>query len=429
MTVRTRGGIHLAAHLPGGGGLIARTGSYEGPRTGSYEGPRTRSYEGPPNDPYEGPRTDFASFEHLARTAERGLFDFLLLTESPRPREHRGTTHDPGVVGHPEPLTVLHGLAAVTGRLGLAAAVGAGSDESYGLARRLATLDHLSGGRAAWATVTSRDTVPGEDLRRDGAPDPADRRRGGSRPTRTTEAALARSAEFVERARELWESCPPEGVPRASARRGRRVDVAGEFGVPRSPQGHPVIIHADGSGGGREFAASTAEVVITRHRTPQAGREFRADMERRLATYGRAPGDLKIMPAVTVVLGDTAAEARERAADIRRQGISEGDLTVAPREIRGAGLSSYDPDGPLPEAYGPPSYVGTPEAVAAELDAFVTAGAADGFVLVPRPAPGGLDEFVDRVVPLLQERGAFRTEYTGTTLRSHLGSARPLWKG
>ncbi|MET8408787.1 LLM class flavin-dependent oxidoreductase [Streptomyces sp. NPDC005195] len=413
MTVRTRGWIHLAAHLPVGGDLITRTGRYEGL----------------PIDPFEGPRTDFASFEHLARTAERGLFDFLLLTESPRPREHRQTPRGPGVVGHPEPLTVLHGLAAVTGRLGLAAAVGAGFDEPYGLARRLATLDHLSGGRAAWAAVTSCGTVPGEDLRSDGVPAPAGRRRGGSRPTRTTGSALARSAEFVQSARELWDSCPPESVPRAAARRGRRVDVAGEFGVPRSPQGHPVIILADDSGGGREFAASTAEVVITRHRTPQAGREFRADMERRLATYGRAPGDLKIMPVVTVVLGDTAAEARERAADIRRQGSSEREATVAPQEIRGAGLSSYDPDGPLPEVYGRPSYIGTPEAVAAELDAFVTAGAADGFVLVPRPAPGGLDEFVDRVVPLLQERGAFRTEYTGTTLRSHLGSARPLWKG
>ncbi|MER5410837.1 LLM class flavin-dependent oxidoreductase [Streptomyces sp. NPDC002769] len=419
MTVRTRGRIHLAAHLPGGGSLVAGTGAYEGRRTGAYEGPQI--------DPYAGPRSDFASFAHLARTAERGLFDFLLLAESPRPREHRGTTCDPDVVGHPEPLTVLHGLAAVTERLGLAAAVGAALDEPYGLARRLVTLDHLSAGRAAWATVASRDTVPGEGLRRDGVPEPPARRRGGSRPPRTAESALGRSAEFVERARELWDSCPPEGGPRPSGRRRRRVDVASGFGVPRSPQGHPVIIQADDSDGGREFAASTAEVVITRHRTPEAGREFRADMERRLATYGRAPGDLKIMPAVTVVLGDTAAEARERAADLHGQGIPARNATVAPREVRGTG--PYVPDGPLSEAYGRPSYVGTPEAVAAELDAFVTAGAADGFVLVPRPAPGGLDEFVDRVVPLLQERGAFRTEYTGTTLRSHLGSVRPLWKG
>ncbi|WP_405832416.1 LLM class flavin-dependent oxidoreductase [Streptomyces sp. NBC_01176] len=429
MTVRPRGRIHLAAHLPGGGGLLARTDPYAGPRTGSYEGPRTGSYEGPPIDPYAGTRTDFASFAHLARTAERGLFDFLLLAESPRPGEDRGTTRDPGVVGHPEPLTVLHGLAAVTERLGLAAAIGAALDEPYGLARRLATLDHLSGGRAAWAAVASRDTVPGEGLRRDGVPDPAARRRGDSRPTRTTEAVLGRSAEFVERARELWDSCPPEGVPRSSGRRGRRVDAAGGFGVPRSPQGHPVIIQADDSDGGREFAAATAEVVITRHRTPEAGREFRADMERRLATYGRAPGDLKIMPAVAVVLGDTTAEARERAAGMHGQRVPAGSATVAPQGARGAGPFPYAPDGPLPEAYGRPSYVGTPEAVAAELDACVTAGAADGFVLVPRPAPGGLDEFVDRVVPLLQERGAFRTEYTGTTLRSHLGSVRPLWKG
>jgi alkanesulfonate monooxygenase SsuD/methylene tetrahydromethanopterin reductase-like flavin-dependent oxidoreductase (luciferase family) len=213
-------------------------------------------------------------------------------------------------------------------------------------------------------------------------------------------------------------------------------------------------------------------VVFTRHGTLEAGREFYADMKGRLAAYGRSPEDLKIMPGVTVVLGDTAADAVERAAEIRRRQVSPQNALLALEQIWGVDLSSYDPDGPLPdidpepepalaqgrvrvadplavaekwralsrakglsirqtviEASGRQSFIGTPEAVATELDEFVTADAADGFILVPHLTPGGLDEFVDRVVPLLQERGAFRTEYTGTTLRSHLGLPEPVWKG
>jgi alkanesulfonate monooxygenase SsuD/methylene tetrahydromethanopterin reductase-like flavin-dependent oxidoreductase (luciferase family) len=261
-------------------------------------------------------------------------------------------------------------------------------------------------------------------------------------------------------------------VPRPFAHQGRHFNIAGEFTVPRAPQGHPVVIQAGDSPEGREFAASAADVIFTRHGTLEAGQEFYADVKGRLATYGRAPEDLKIMPGVTVVLGDTAAEAQERACEIRRQQISPQNAILALERIWGVDLSSYDPDGPLPdidpdpgstlaqgwlriadpfaiaekwrtlsrenhlsirqtviEASGRQSFIGTPEAVAAELDEFVQADAADGFILVPHLTPGGLDEFVDRVVPLLQERGAFRTQYTGTTLRSHLGLAEPVWKG
>lgn len=306
--------------------------------------------------------------------------------------------------------------------------------------------------------VTSSDAFTGENFRRGGFLDRADR--------------YARAAEFVATARELWDSWTPEGVARPFAHQGQHFDIAGEFGLPRSPQGQPVVIQAGDSDEGREFAAATADVVFTRHGTLDAGREFYADVKGRLATYGRSPEDLKIMPGVTVVLGDTAADARERAAEIRRRQVSPQNALLALEQIWGVDLSSYDPDGPLPdidpepepalaqgrvrvadplavaekwralsrakglsirqtviEASGRQSFVGTPETVAAELDAFVMAGAADGFILVPHLTPGGLDEFVDRVVPLLQERGAFRTEYTGTTLRSHLGLPEPIWKG
>lgn len=432
MTVRKR--MHLAAHFPGVNSTTVWT------------------------DPRSKSQIDFASFEHLARTAERGLFDFFFLAEGLRLREHKGRIHDLDVVGRPESITVLNALAAVTERLGLAATVNATFNEPYELARRLATLDHLSGGRAAWNVVTSSDAFTGENFRRGGFLDRADR--------------YARATEFVATARELWDSWTPEGVARPFAHQGQHFDIAGEFGLPRSPQGQPVVIQAGDSDEGREFAAATADVVFTRHGTLDAGREFYADVKGRLATYGRSPEDLKIMPGVTVVLGDTAADAVERAAEIRRRQVSPQNALLALEQIWGVDLSSYDPDGPLPdidpepepalaqgrvrvadplavaekwralsrakglsirqtviEASGRQSFVGTPETVAAELDEFVTAGAADGFILVPHLTPGGLDEFVDRVVPLLQERGAFRTEYTGTTLRSHLGLPDPIWKG
>lgn len=446
MTARRQ--VHLAAHFPG----VNNTTVWADPRSES--------------------QIEFSSFEHLARTAERGLFDFLFLAEGPRLREHKGRIHDLDVVGRPESITLLNALAAVTERLGLAATVNATFNEPYELARRLATLDHLSGGRAAWNVVTSSDAFTGENFRRGGFLDRADR--------------YPRAAEFLTTARELWDSWTPDGLPRPFAHRGQHFDIAGEFTVPRSPQGHPVVIQAGDSDEGREFAASAADVVFpgwgsggcppgrhsTRHGTLEAGRAFYSDVKGRLAKYGRAPEELKIMPGVTFVLGDTAAEAQERAAEIRRQQISPQNALLTLEQIWGVDLSSYDPDGPLPEfdpvpesdlvqgrvriadpvavaekwralsrekglsirgtvieASGRQSFIGTPEAVAAEIDEFVRTDAADGFILVPHLTPGGLDEFVDRVVPLLQERGAFRTEYTGTTLRSHLGLPEPVWKG
>ncbi|MHA4778348.1 NtaA/DmoA family FMN-dependent monooxygenase [Streptomyces sp. MSC1_001] len=426
--------MHLAAHFPG----VNSTTVWADPRSGS--------------------QIDFSSFEHLARTAERGLFDFFFLAEGLRLREHKGRIHDLDVVGRPESITVLTALAAVTERLGLAGTVNATFNEPYELARRLASLDHLSAGRAAWNVVTSSDAFTGENFRRGGFLDRADR--------------YTRAAEFVATARELWDSWRPDGTPRPFAHHGPQFGIEGEFTVPRSPQGHPVVIQAGDSAEGREFAASAADVIFTRHSTLEAGREFYADVKGRLARYGRDPGDLKIMPGVTYVLADTDAEARERAAEIRHQQVSPQNAILALEQIWGRDLSDHDPDGPLPdfdpdpestvvqgrvrvadpvavarkwralseakglsiretvvESSGRQSFVGSPATVAAALEEFVAEDAADGFILVPHLTPGGLDDFVDRVVPLLQERGVFRTEYSGTTLREHLGLPAPVWKG
>lgn len=426
--------MHLAAHFPGVN------------NTTVWADPRSRS------------QIDFSSFEQLARTAERGKFDFFFLAEGLRLREHNGRIHDLDVVGRPESLTVLNALAAVTERLGLAATVNATFNEPYELARRIATLDHLSGGRAAWNVVTSSDAFTGENFRRGGYLDRADR--------------YVRAAEFVATARELWDSWTPDGESRPFAHEGPQFTVSGEFTVPRSPQGHPVVIQAGDSSEGREFAASAADIIFTRHGTLEAGRDFYADVKGRLAAYGREADSLKIMPGVTVVVGDNDAEAQEKAAEIRRQQVSPQNAILAAEQIWGTDLSAYDPDGPLPDIdpvpdseitqgrvrHGDPfavvarwralaeakglslrgtvietttrqSFIGSPGTVAAELTAFVDQRAADGFILVPHLTPGGLDDVVDRVVPLLQETGAFRSEYTGSTLRSHLGLPEPVWKG
>ncbi|RKN04778.1 LLM class flavin-dependent oxidoreductase [Streptomyces radicis] len=418
--------IHLAAHFPG----VNNTTVW--------------------SDPESGSQIDFASFLHLARTAERGKFDFFFLAEGLRLRERAGRVHDLDVVGRPESLTVLSALAGVTSRLGLAATVNATFNEPYELARRLASLDHLSGGRAAWNVVTSSDAFTGENFRRGGYLDRADR--------------YLRAAEFVGLARALWDGWPPGGPPTKVTHTGPQFRVSARPALPRSPQGHPVVIQAGDSDEGREFGASTADVIFSRHSTLETARAFYKDVKARLAAHGRSPDELKIMPGVTYVLGDTEAEARERAAAIRRQQVSPQTAVAFVERVWGRDLSGLDVEGPLPDAdpvpdsdliqgwahagdrfgvaeqwraiaeekklsvrelvielTGRQSFIGTPASVAAELDAYVQGDAVDGFILVPHLTPGGLDDFVDRVVPLLQERGTFRADYAGTTLRDHLG--------
>ncbi|MEV4110109.1 NtaA/DmoA family FMN-dependent monooxygenase [Nonomuraea sp. NPDC049695] len=435
----TRKRVHLAAHFPG----VNNTTVWADPRSGS--------------------QIDFASFVHLAKTAERGKLDFFFLAEGLRLRELKGRIHDLDVVGRPESLTVLSALAAVTDWLGLAGTVNATFNEPYELARRLSTLDHLSEGRAAWNVVTTSDAFTGENFRRGGYLDRADR--------------YERAAEFIRLARELWDSWQPDAIAADAAagtfvrpgaigtveHRGRHFSVEGRFTLPRSPQGRPVIIQAGDSDEGREFAAANADVIFTPHGRLEDGKRFYADVKRRLARYGREPHQLKIMPGVTFALGDTEEEAAENAARIRRQQVGPQTAIAFLEQVWGRDMSAYDPEGPLPEiepdlsdgvsqgrvpikdraavaakwralaeekglsirdlvieVTGRQTFIGTPESVARQIDEHVQADAADGFILVPHLTPGGLDEFVDRVVPVLQERGVFRTEYTGTTLRDHL---------
>ncbi|MFJ3792135.1 NtaA/DmoA family FMN-dependent monooxygenase [Kitasatospora sp. NPDC090091] len=420
------------------------------------------------SDPRAGSQIDFASFTHLARTAERGRFDFFFLAEGLRLREHKGELYEQEVAGRPEALTVLSALAAVTSRIGLAATVNSTFNEPYEVARRLASLDHLSEGRAAWNVVTSWDEFTGENFRRGGFLAESDR--------------YTRATEFLQTARELWDSWADGDVLadqadgrflRPAAGRfthtGRHFDITGRFNTPRPPQGHPVIIQAGESAQGREFAAADADVIFSKYGELAEAQEFYRDVKGRLAAYGRSPEQLKILPYVTFVLGDTTEEAHEQAAEFRRQRISPQKAISYLEAFWGRDLSGYDPDGPLPEidpdpdnlllqghsifrvdragtvrkwrtlaserglsirelvteVTGRQNFVGTPREVADAMDAFVQNDGADGYILAPHVVPGGLDDFVDRVVPLLQEKGVHRTEYTGSTLRDHLGLTAP----
>jgi FMN-dependent oxidoreductase (nitrilotriacetate monooxygenase family) len=434
--------VHLAAHFPG----VNNTTVWSDPRSGS--------------------QIEFSSFAHLAKAAEAAKFDFIFLAEGLRLREQHGRIYDLDVVGRPDTFTVLAALAGVTEHLGLAGTINSTFNEPYEVARQFATLDHLSGGRAAWNVVTSWDAFTGENFRRGSFLAESDR--------------YQRAREFLATARELWDSWD-EGdlsddraqgsfVRRADVgvfeHHGPQFDISGRFNVPRGPQGNPVIFQAGDSDEGREFAASAADAIFSRHGTLEAGQAFYADLKSRLARYGRSSDELKILPAATFALGDTTEEAHELAAHIRRQQVSGATAIAFLERVWNCDLSSYDPDGPLPEiepavsddavskgradrsrtpletagtwremakarnlsirelmieVTGRQSFIGTPGEVAAQIDHFVQSDAADGFILVPHLTPGGLDELARTVVPILQERGVYRREYEGTTLRQHLG--------
>ncbi|MBT0769966.1 NtaA/DmoA family FMN-dependent monooxygenase [Kineosporia sp. J2-2] len=441
--------IHLAAHFPG----VNNTTVWSDPAAGSH--------------------IEFDSFRRFAQTAERGKFDFLFLAEGLRLREQKGLIHDLDVVGRPDTFTVLAALAAVTERLGLTGTINSTFNEPYEVARQFASLDHLSGGRAAWNVVTSWDRFTGENFRRGGYLAQEDR--------------YERARTFLATATELFDSWNGvEIVADAEAGRflntdepgrfshhDRFFDIEGQFNVPRGPQGRPVIFQAGDSEDGREFAAGQADAIFSRYATLTEGRAFYQDVKGRLAKYGRERDDLLILPAASFVLGDTDAEAEELAHQVRRAQVSPQTAIHFLEQLWNTDLSGFDVDGPLPagdpvvegdliskgrasvrqlakdpvalanewrakaeaeklsardlviEVTGRQTFIGSPATVAERINHFVQEDVSDGFILVPHITPDGLAPFVDQVVPLLQERGVFRSEYEGTTLRDHLGLKYP----
>lgn len=395
--------------------------------------------------PDAGSQIGFDSFRHLAKTLERGKFDFMFLAEGLRLREQKGRIYEMDVAGRPNTLAIMAALAGVTEGLGFIATLSSTFNDPYVLARQLASFDHLSNGRAGWNVVTSPGPFTGANFRR-GDYLPHDQR-------------YDRARDFVDAARTLW------------AAPGRDFDIdlphaklKGHFGFPHGDY-RPVIAQAGDSSGGRDFAASHADVIYSRHGSLAEGQAFYRDIQTRLGRNGRAPGSLKILPGAHAILGDTEEEAQHNLREVRLAQVSPRAAIAALEQTWNRDLSAYDPDGPLPDVEpdletklslgrtrlhddvtetvrkwralaeaeklsirelvirvtARKHFVGTPAQVAAEIDEYVQSDACDGFVFAPHYVPGGFDSFVDQVIPILQEKGVFRRDYTEGTLRGNLG--------
>jgi FMN-dependent oxidoreductase (nitrilotriacetate monooxygenase family) len=408
------------------------------------------------------PGLSFQHYADAAKAAERGRFDMAFLADSLSVRngdQPIETFERTGHVVHFEPLTLLSALSAVTSHIGLVATASTTYWEPFHLARLFASLDHLSGGRAGWNVVTSADALAAGNFSRDKHPVHADR--------------YDRAEEFVALVKELWDSWDDsafvadkaagiaidrQGI-HAPNHVGKHFSVKGPLNVARSPQGRPVIVQAGSSDAGQDLAAQAAEVVFTAHASIASAKKFYADLKGRLEQFGREPDTLKIMPGIFPVVAPTKAEAEDKFAKIQSLIDPVVGLALASGLLGGFDLSKYDIDGPVPEvgqsdavksrlklvsdlaqsknltirelylavagARGHYQVVGTPGEIADLLEEWFTGGAADGFNIMPPILPTGLTGFVDLVVPELQRRGLFRTEYEGRTLRENLGLARP----
>lgn len=409
------------------------------------------------SDPRSGSQMNHSTFTQLIRTAERGLFDAFFLGEGLRLREQRGRIHDLDVVGRPDALTELATLAGLTDRIGLVATQNTTYNDPADLARRLASLDVLSGGRAAWNVVTTDNAWTGANFRRGGYLDHADR--------------YERAERFVNLARRVWDSWDgSEFAPVDSDDGFFDVEIAPT--VPRSPQGHPVIFQAGDSPTGRDFAARSADVIFSAHGSDRHDAlAFADDVRRRVVAAGRPEDDVLTFPGTQIVVADTEGEVEEKARWVLEQQVTPATALSLVGQVWGEDLSGHDPDGPLPahdpviadidgtrgaarQGHDPRAiaqewrrvaeenkfslrelvlhtstrrgFAGTASQLADELTLWVRSGASSGFNITPFLVPGGLDDIVDQLVPALQERGAYPTAYVGTTLREHLGLRPPL---
>jgi FMN-dependent oxidoreductase (nitrilotriacetate monooxygenase family) len=356
-----------------------------------------------------------------------------------------------------EPLTLLSALAGATDRIGLVATASTTFDQPYHIARRFASLDHISGGRAGWNIVTTAN------------PDAA--LNFGYESHMDHDARYARAREFYDVVTGLWDSFADDafvrdvenGIYFDPARmhvldhKGPSLTVRGPLNIARPVQGWPVIVQAGSSDAGRQLAAETAEMIFGASATLEIGKRFYADIKQRMVDVGRDPQSLKILPAAFVVVGDTVEQAREQRALL--DSLVHYDSGIGSlNSMLDYDVSGFDPDGPLPEipdtnagksqrqrlvdlaraenltirqlaqkagSYAGLAFVGTPTSIADEMEQWLVEEGADGFIVMFPWLPGGLDDFVDRVVPELQRRGIFRKEYEGPTLRDHLGLARP----
>ena len=400
---------------------------------------------------------DIGYYQHIAQIAERGTLDAVFLAD--------GLSVGPEIGQRPwnslDPTVILAAISATTSRIGLVATASTTFNDPYNLARRFASLDQISGGRASVNVVTTQDSRSAANFGLAEHPDPADR--------------YARAEEFVDVMIKLWDSWEDDALV-ADQQSGRFADiervhtidhhdsnfsVAGPLNVPRTPQGRPVLVQAGSSEAGRSLAARTADAVFTVQNTFEEAKQFYNEMKQRAQSFGRDPDTLLIMPGLLPITGSTEAEALARQEELDSFVDFDREL------VRFAARFGFPPgvlalDEPIPEdvldnvahtrgsrgffdgmrnlarrerltvrdliranGAGHRQVVGAPEQIADTIEHWFVERAADGFNLSGDYFPSGLELFVDHVVPLLRKRGIFRTEYTGTTLRDHLGLPRP----
>lgn len=401
---------------------------------------------------------DYNYFCNIARISERGKLDGIFLADGPALQGD--IARQPA--GRLEPTLLLTAVALATTHIGVIPTISSTYNSPFNIARRIASLDHLSGGRAAWNVVTNAGDAAAQNFGLGGAPLHVDR--------------YARAAEFVDVVFKLWDSWEDDAIiddqPRGVfahadkvheiAHAGDHFQVRGPLNLPRSPQGRPVTVQAGSSEGGKALGSRFADVIFTTQTTIEDGLAFAGEMKARAARWGRNPAHLKIMPGISTVIGSTEAEANARCDELDSY---QGDTGLASQVAQRLGIpvAELDLDAELPwDRIGPSSehekgshgffeaqvnlarrecltvrqlskrirsghrlIVGTPEQVADTMTEWFQAGAADGFNIMPDMFPSGCEIFVDQVVPLLQRRGVFRTDYAGPTLRDHLGLPYP----
>jgi FMN-dependent oxidoreductase (nitrilotriacetate monooxygenase family) len=405
---------------------------------------------------------NFAHYLDITRTAERGKFDMIFLADNLGVRQAHieALSRSAQYIANFEPLTLLSALATHTSHIGLVATASTSYNEPFHVARKFASLDHLSNGRAGWNLVTSGQENEARNFNREKHYEHGER--------------YERGREFARVVLGLWDSWDddafvrdkdsgqffrPDGLHQLN-HRGESFSVLGALNIPRCPQGHPVIAQAGGSDDMIGVAAEFAEVIFCAPLTLEAARRFYTSLKGQLATHGRAPDEMKILPGLSPVVGRTDAAALENY-----QYLNSLIHPIVAREVLSmvlgnVDLSPYPFDGPLPEnlprsnaslqifqevtsmakrenltirqvatrvagARAKAVVHGSPQTIADMMEEWFSKDGCDGFNIMPPFLPGGLDDFVDLVIPELQRRGLFRTDYEGRTLRENLGLRRP----
>jgi alkanesulfonate monooxygenase len=405
---------------------------------------------------------NFQHYLDITRTAERGKFDMVFLADNlgVRHAHMEALSRSAQYIANFEPITLLSALATHTTHIGLVATASTSYNEPFHVARKFASLDHLSGGRAGWNLVTSGQENEARNFGREQHYEHGER--------------YDRAREFARVVIGLWDSWDddafvrdkhtgqffrPEGLHNLN-HRGEHFSVLGALNIPRCPQGRPVIVQAGGSDDMIAVAAEFAEVIFCAPLTLQAARDFYATIKGQLAAHGRVSDEMKIMPGLSAIVGRTDAEARENYEHLNSLIHPIVAREILSMVLGNVDLSPYPFDGPLPENL-PPSNAsqsifrevtdmarreklsirqvairvagarakavvhGSPQTIADHMEEWFQKDGCDGFNIMPPFLPGGLDDFVELVIPELQRRGLFRTEYEGGTLRENLGLTRP----